>query len=125
MEQFYMITLAIAILLLILILTIIGVMLSYRNAANFPPSQINCPDYWTETVDSTGKAVCKIDNRNVGILRSDTSKTYGYNPSTQTIDFRNASWGNNGMRSNRCSLKHWANLNKISWDGVSNYNKCK
>jgi hypothetical protein len=124
MDPFYMIAMAIAIIVLIIILTVIGVMLSYKNTVSFPPSQNACPDYWTETVDNNGKIVCTIDQRNQGTFTS-TSSTPGYNASNQTINFKDPGWGNTDNSSATCSLKKWANTNYILWDGVSNYNGCK
>lgn len=126
MDPFYLIAMAIAIIVLILILTVIGVMLSYKNKMVFPPSKNMCPDYWTEVSDtSTGKMVCQIDDRNAGTFRSNLDSTPGYDSAKQTIDFKHPRWGNIGDSSALCAMKKWSNTNGILWDGVTNYNGCK
>lgn len=120
-----MITMAIAIIVLILLLTIFGIMLSYKNKVVFPPSKNTCPDYWSEVFDDNGKSVCQIDNRNVGTFFSDTTSTPGYNSVNKTVNFNDPGWANIGKSSAMCSLQKWCNSKKIVWDGVSNYNGCK
>ena len=126
MAIFYLITVTVAIVVLIIILTIIGVMLSYKTAAVFPPSKNDCPDYWTEETDpNTKKMVCRVDPRNSGTLSSYTGKIPGYNHTNGTIDFNNPGWGDAGSGSPSCSWKVWANNTNIIWDGISNLNSCK
>jgi hypothetical protein len=39
------------------------------------------------------------------------------------IDFSDPGWSANG-KSATCSQKAWAQTNSITWDGVTNYNRC-
>ena len=124
MEMFYIVTMAIALIILILILTVMGIMLSNKNKVVFPPSKNACPDYWTEVIKE-GKNVCQIDNRNIGTFNVSTSKDPGYDVSTRTINFKDPAWANKGDGTALCAMQKWCNANRISWDGVSNYNGCK
>jgi hypothetical protein len=38
------------------------------------------------------------------------------------IDFEDKGWGSYGDPN--CAIKKWVNQHNISWDGISNYNKC-
>jgi hypothetical protein len=124
MEKFYLITLTVAIIFLILILTYIGIKLRKSNvAAKFPPQMSNCPDNW---IFSNNKCqVPNSSNANYGKsnLINNGVKTPGYSSSTNTIDFTDKGWYSGG-KSAVCNKKYWANSIGITWDGVTNYNKC-
>ena len=136
MEMFYTIVIIIATVILILLLTVIGIILSQKdNSKVFPPSKNTCPDYWTASGDT-----CVIDNRNKGIITYDT----GYNLTSdkqttltdttkifspgfdgnKSINFKDAQWATSYGKTQECALHKWTNQNKISWDGISNYNDC-
>lgn len=107
MEQFYVIVMTTVVVLLILTLTYIGVYVVNDDDKNttFPPVETQCPDYWG-TKD--GKCIVP-DTMNKGTLSS---------ASGTEMDFTGASYDT------ICKKKQWANDNGISWDGISNYNKC-
>jgi hypothetical protein len=141
MDNFQMIVLAIAVLILIVILTFIGITLATsKKSVVFPPVSNTCPDYWqvssdgksctvpsSSTVTNTGS----IFNKDGGKLQDSftTTKltarypfgTPGY--SDGIISFSDAGWTSNG-KSAICQQKSWANNYGIQWDGVSNYNRC-
>lgn len=124
MEQFYVIVITIAIVLLILALTYIGVFLigDDTTQVTFPPHSNQCPDYWE--VNGDGSCEIPTNGINLGTATSDikafndhktfpTDKTGDTKPTS--IDFTTGSI---------CDKKQWANTFKIEWDGVTNYNKC-
>ena len=136
MNAFYTITLVIATIFLILILTLVGVVMSFRNNSSvYPPMSNTCPDYWTVNTNGT----CQIASNNIGNVPkcnggstnppgctgstgwSFTSKTPGL--SGQQIDFKDSGWGGMGKTTLRAQ-RQWANTNQIEWDGVSNFNGC-
>ena len=105
MEQFYVIVMTTVVVLLILTLTYIGVYVVNDDDKNttFPPVETQCPDYWE--ADDEGKCVVpKMMNK--GGLVADTTMNLKEEYKTT------------------CEKKKWANDNGISWDGISNYNKC-
>ena len=113
MDLFYKIVLSVAIIVLIIMLiTITILMQNAKKEVAFPPSSLKCPDYWIDS--SYG---CMPNSVNLGTL-TDTNAA---------IDFNNTSWkigdDYSGL-SDTCAKKKWANMNKILWDGISNYNSC-
>ena len=137
---FYTIVLIVAVIFLILLLTFIGISFKKTKKINFPPSKNTCPDYWTADYTDPQKPICKISPLNIGKIktqngqlmmtnnRNDRNKnrvyTPGYNSATNSVDFSDPSWPSLFSSSRQCSLKKWANLYEISWDGVSNFNNC-
>jgi hypothetical protein len=139
MELFYTVVLSIAVIMLILLLVLFGLMNRMKQTKqSFPPTQNDCPDYWTKTVNSSGVNVCKAGNVNVGSGFSSITGSKNANGSMsifnsntglvdateQTIAFSDAKWGEYYSASNQCALKSWTNANNINWDGVSNFNGC-
>jgi len=138
--SFYTIVMIVAVVCLILLLTLIGVSFKASKETTFPPSKNTCPDYWTADYSDPQKPMCKISPLNIGTIQtknqelmmtndkndSDTTKAYtpGYNSENNTVDFSDPSWPSLFSSSSQCSLKKWANKYEISWDGVSNFNKC-
>lgn len=137
MEMFYSIVIVVATVILILLLTVIGIILSQKNNVQvFPPSKNTCPDYWTVSGDK-----CVIDDKNKGIIsnvnsnynltsdkqtsRTDSTKIFtpGFD-GTKSINFKDAKWATSYGNTQECALHKWTNQNKISWDGISNYNNC-
>jgi hypothetical protein len=126
MDFFYTTVIGIAIVILIIILIIVGVMI-YQSKYNnvFPPTALDCPNYWNSDKDGNGNTICYIptngvntgsfDGKNVAGLASNTNGNY--------INFSDANWGASGA-SATCAKSTWANKNKILWDGISNYNGC-
>ena len=133
MDLFYTIVLTVAIIVLILILTIVGITLgSTNNSQSFPPSKNTCPDYWTVSNNASDPSgTCIIDSRNMGSITKNNN-VYSFPQNTKgvisssdgRINFTDSAWESSYMRSNQCALYQWTNNNKISWDGVSNFNGC-
>jgi len=73
MEQFYVIVITIAIVLLILALTYIGVFLigDDTTQVTFPPHSNQCPDYW----EVNGDGSCEIQKNGINLgTKSDDSE---------------------------------------------------
>ena len=136
MEQFYVIVITIAIVLLILALTYIGVFLigDDTTQVTFPPHSNQCPDYWE--VNGDGHCIIPTNGINLGTATSPTGfeklKNIGtvQNPNmvrdTAYTGIQPDLTNTNIPFENRtiCEKKQWANTFKIEWDGVTNYNKC-
>ena len=146
MEQFYVIVITIAIVLLILALTYIGVFLigDDTTQVTFPPHSNQCPDYWEvngdgscvipgtndvnfgnagtadgfeeKTQSKDGNGVLMVDGNGNPILERDTAYT-GIQPDLTNT---NIPFENRTI----CEKKQWANRFEVVWDGVTNYNKC-
>ena len=139
MEQFYVIVITIAIVLLILALTYIGVFLigDDTTQVTFPPHSNQCPDYWE--VNGEGHCIIPTNGINLGtagspvdfVIKKDDPNsttippgqipddTYPFQPTDTTnpenIDFQDKTI---------CEKKQWSNDFGVVWDGVTNYNKC-
>lgn len=134
MEQFYVIVMTTVVVLLIVTLTYIGVYVINDDdkSVTFPPVETQCPDYWEasqETIaadPSTGDAAytyvnCKpVSDVNTGNGQASGEHAYNKDKNEGVVDF----YSKGTKYKTICDKKNWANLNGISWDGVSNYNKC-
>ena len=127
MEQFYIITITVAVVLLILILTYIGVyVMGGSDKRPYPPGSLQCPDYWEKS-----GADCVIpdkDTTNAGTR--DNSGDLENTPSgvpyiaNNVLSGDDAHWQTSDGLSAKCAKKLWANNNNVVWDGISNYNSC-
>ena len=138
MEQFYVIVITIAIVLLILALTYIGVFLIGDDTAKvtFPPHSNQCPDYW----EVNGDGSCEIQKNGINLgtkLDGTGERTYAdadklefvVNKNDGSVDdsYPQPDVTNTSIPfENRtiCEKKQWANDFGVAWDGVTNYNKC-
>jgi hypothetical protein len=131
MDSFYTIVVVVAVSLLIVILIGIGIMLQANSKSKaFPLYSTQCPDGWiadgsnclipapthSNYPKKTGIDVANIStNLRDSAVYSGPSKLYN----TET-----------GMKftfnpvATTCQKRLWANEYGVSWDGVSNYNKC-
>jgi hypothetical protein len=131
MEIFYKIVLSIAIVLLVLILTFMGILMrSQEKNSIYPPNTNKCPDYWTSnTVGNCTMPTTKSFTDDSIFLNSGGKNSLGpqniapYSNDTKSFDTKNIKWESGG-ESQICAQKSWANQNNITWDGISNYNKC-
>lgn len=124
MASFNFIVISIAAVILILILTYISIRVSTAKKDEiFPPTYNNCPDGWEVGENNMCKAPL---NGNIGSppINSNTKFVTLDTNSRMGISSSDSSWiGGSGL-SSICAKKKWANMNNISWDGVSNYNSC-
>ena len=128
METFYLIVLAIAIILLIIILAYIGIYgMKSNNISAYPPVKYDCPDYWKKD-ENDACVIPSEGSPNMGAfggemdLTPDLENIIGIDTNNTAIDFNDAGWSATG--SSRCSQKKWAIDNNIVWDTVTNYNQC-
>lgn len=129
MEQFYIITITVAVVLLILILTYIGVyVLGGSDKTPYPPESLQCPDYWEKS-----GADCVIpgaSTTNAGTRVSDDTTNFANTPANPAyisgtlLKTDDPSWQTSDGLSAKCAKKLWANNNNVVWDGISNYNSC-
>jgi hypothetical protein len=125
MDIFYIIVLSIATIVLILILTYIGIQMTNKqtSSSTFPPTSSTCPDYWSLASDGKSCLVKTTGRNAVGGEYQSSNVKSGYNSGLSSIDFTDPGWSADG-KSAVCAQKTWADSEKISWDGVTNYNKC-
>jgi len=123
MNSFNMIVMTVAVVFLILILSAVGIIMLYTKNNNqiYPPTSSKCPDYWTlgsngVTCRSSGTNEGTITSGGTGQVVTGTSPNFGLN--TDDTAFTRHSM------TKTCGQKRWANMYKVEWDGVSNYNKC-
>jgi len=127
MDYFYTAVIGIAIVILIIILIIVGVMI-YQTSNNtvFPPSALDCPNYWAIGTGSNGNKICyipTINKTNMGSFDGKTAAGVGSDTNGSYIDFNDSKWGSTAAGAT-CSKFYWANKNGILWDGISNFNGC-
>jgi hypothetical protein len=127
MEQFYIITITVAVVLLILILTYIGVyVMGGSDKTPYPPESLQCPDYWEKSGADCiipGASTTNAGTRkNTGGLENTPSDAAYISGNVLKTD--DASWQTSDGLSAKCAKKLWANNNNVVWDGISNYNSC-
>ena len=136
MEQFYVIVITIAIVLLILALTYIGVFLIGDDTAKvtFPPHSNQCPDYW----EVNGDGSCEIQKNGINLGTATSPAGFEKLKNTGTVEspIMQRDDAYTGIQTNDtntdisfenrtiCEKKQWANDFGVAWDGVTNYNKC-
>ena len=123
MNYFYVVVIGIAVFFLILMLIAVGVSLQKQDKNDaFPSLQSVCPDGWAGSSNGLG---CKMNSLNQGTIDV-------YNENIDLRMGRNATnvWLKNEdvweflPKATVCDKRKWAISNSISWDGISNYNKC-
>lgn len=130
MDSFYTIVLFVALAMLLIILIGLGMMLQSQNKSiAFPLYATQCPDGWA--LDGSNCTVPLVDHPNFpynpeeknraemmvdlsNIVYTGSSKLY-------TISGKNLNFNPIGTT---CQKRLWTNDYSVSWDGVSNYNKC-
>jgi hypothetical protein len=150
-DNFYLIVLSIAIIVLIIALGFMGWMLSHqKDQIKFPSITTTCPDYWSVSEDGLYCEQPVSTNFNSGTTaqakdtdgNSLTNIFSAYNkpgtsewvvvPGKQTasagkhtdnsFDSKDSAWGSG--KEATCNKRKWANDNKIKWDTVTNVNYC-
>ena len=117
MDSFYKFVLFFVLIFFIIVLGffIMLYLLNPPTPGLYPPNMSSCPDYWK--LDISGNCIIP-GNVNLGNNPSNLKNTIGYNSNKNTIDFKTPYWAN------PCDKKHWANMNNVQWEGISNYNGC-
>ena len=136
MDSFYTIVVVVAIAILIMALIGIGIMLQAQNeSVAFPLYATQCPDGWA--VDGSG---CKLPDfkspnhpnyptktgkdTDLAII-TDLSNSVVYSgPEKLYITDVNARKMTFNPVATTCQKRLWTNDYSVTWDGVSNYNKC-
>jgi len=110
MPSFQKIVLIISIVVLIISLAVIGVTLHYSKlSTKWPPHIPECPDYWLS--DGSGnKSVC-TNIKNLGVCPPKTGEKH------LSMNFNNPPFNN--LSNSNCAKYTWANVCKISWDGIT------
>jgi len=136
MDFFYLITIAIAIVILTIVLVGVWYVIKTTNAKGtiFPNVVNQCPDLWLVD-NTTGNCIipdvsfnATTTSPNLGILTQSTySLIPGYAVSSlgyNEINFSDAGWASQSVSSATCAKKTWASVNGVVWDTVTNYNQC-
>jgi len=142
-DNFYLIVLSIAIIVLIIALGFMGWMLSHqKDQIKFPSITTTCPDYWSVSEDglyceqpvSTHFNYGKDANvLTTGYVKIGTTNAAGIVPGKRTtsvvgkhtansFDSKDAGWGSG--KEATCNKRKWSNDNNIKWDTVTNVNFC-
>ena len=130
MDSFYTIVVVVAVAILILVLIGIGMMLqSQNNAVAFPLYATQCPDGWI--LDGSGCTLPTATHPNYPKKASIAAANIPNTLSTSSV-YQGASklytMAGTHMNFNpvatTCQKRQWTTDYAVSWDGVSNYNKC-
>jgi hypothetical protein len=125
MDQFYTIVVVVAVVVLLLILIGIGMMLQKQNKeVTFPLYANECPDGWIATGDG-----CKMPQPSHSnypskptLLSKFNAPGNMYNLPGETIEAGTVLSFNTAATT--CQKRQWAQDVGVSWDGITNYNKC-
>lgn len=100
------IIISVLMLIMIIILSFVVYGETAKNMKNveFPPYVSNCPDFWEETDAGVCKNIYKLGEP---IVKEVTPLDEGWNGTT-----------------GYCDKYRWANNNNLTWDGVTNMDKC-
>jgi len=131
LEQFHWIAIVVMVLILLICLIGIGVLMSGMTNSSiiYPTIKNACPDYWMS--DPTGLLclIPSINSKNTIVNPSSLSTTntpgiqLNSSSAPYAINFNDIGWATGGKTA-ICRQKLWCINNKISWDGVDNYNSC-
>ena len=134
MDQFYSIVIAIAFGILILCLIAVGIMMQNQDADKaFPSHASQCPDGWA--MDASGcqipvvghpnfpKDVTQLGNVEVFNKTGGLYNNSEFAGSTSNTDYQNEYVAFN-ENATTCDKKIWTKEVGVTWDGISNYNKC-
>ena len=119
MDSFYTIVVSIAFVILVLVLIAVGIMMQKQDEdKEFPAYASKCPDGWTYS-DTSG---CEHHKNN----QKDFSggDHYGTHYAHIITDVSSTTYAEFKPTATICEKKKWATDMGVSWDGVTNYNKC-
>ena len=129
MDSFQKYTIFIAIIVLIIILVLVGILLEKdKNNKTFPPTSNQCPDFWTQTIDSNNNIVCNARTGNINKGEVPVNNSSASLPTevkiSEILSGQAAGPTDYSGLSDTCKKKEWADYWSIQWDGISNYNSC-
>ena len=133
MDSFYTIVVVVAIAILIMTLIGIGMMLQSQNdAVAFPLYATQCPDGWE--VDGSGCTLptafahpnhpTKANQDTQLKIITDLSDSVVYSGPSKLYTITSAGKMTFNPVATTCQKRLWTTDYSVSWDGVSNYNKC-
>lgn len=129
MDSFYTIVVVVAVSFLIMILIGIGIMLHAESKSKaFPLYSTQCPDGWV--ADGSGCTIPATTHTNypkkTGIINipDDLKNSTVYSGASKLYSTDTGSKFTFNPVATTCQKRLWANDYNVSWDGVSNYNKC-
>jgi hypothetical protein len=119
--DFYTIISIVALVLFIILLTLYGLYHKKINDRPFPETQDICPKNWKMINGNCMNPQANESN----YLSYIPTNTPGYLATGNGFNPSDINWESySGAKNSICGKQKWANANKISWDGVSNYNSC-
>ena len=131
MDSFYTIVVVVAVSLLILILIGIGIMLQAESKSKaFPLYSTQCPDGWI--ADGSNCMIPASDHMNypkktdviAANIPNDLKNSTVYSGASKLYSTDTGMKFTFNPVATTCQKRLWANDYNVSWDGVSNYNKC-
>jgi len=131
MDSFYTIVLFVALAMLLIILIGLGMMLQSQNKSiAFPLYATQCPDGWaldgsncTVPLGNHPNFPKKKDISRNELMMTDLSDSIVYSGSSKLYTVTGSNLNFNPIGTT-CQKRLWTNDYSVSWDGVSNYNKC-
>lgn len=131
MDNFYLIVLGAASLILILMLAFMGWTISNANkTTKYPTITTTCPDNWTPVPTDTYPGLCerpvsgKYNFGNADLTTYMTASGVGVIAGNATkMNFSPDVWSGTGIDPT-CAKKKWADKYNITWDSVTNAAYC-
>ena len=131
MDAFYTTVVAIAFVLLLFVLIVVGIMMQKQDADKvYPAYASKCPDGWGIS-DTSGCLVPLNSSPNYPALdKLDDNNDFGADKTISESDFSgsgtsaSATYMIFNSNATPCQKKAIANKMEVSWDGITNYNKC-
>lgn len=124
MDSFYTIVVCVALALLVLFLIVMGIMLQKQDDDKpFPAYETECPDGW-----EVNNGTCVVPaTTHPNYPKNNVMDTYSGADKLYTSDFDPIAVGagltfNTGA--SKCDKQKWTSATQVTWDGISNYNKC-
>lgn len=122
MDAFYTTVVAIAFVLLLFVLIVVGIMMQKQDADKaYPAYASKCPDGWGLREEGGCKVPADTSPNYPALDKLDDANDIG---ADKTISESSATYMIFNSNATPCQKKAIANKMEVSWDGITNYNKC-
>lgn len=122
MDSFYSIVTTIAFIMLLIVLIMMGIAMHKKDQdAVFPTYATDCPDGWGMEGDGCRIPPDTFQNYPTYPDMMEDSRFKGQGKITEEQSPGVLTFN---KKSTICDKKSWSNTVGVSWDGVTNYNKC-
>ena len=122
MDSFYSTVTTVAFIILLIVLIMMGIAMHKKDEdAVFPTYATDCPDGWG--IEENGCKVPSTDFQNYPMYPEMLEDARFKGPG-KIIEENEPGLLSFSKNATICDKKTWANTIGVSWDGVTNYNKC-